>query len=379
MEDENYLDIYAVGVGLEYYGDSNHYLKAGDIIFIDPSNRILKDDIILGTIAKKSKYYDESHEILQTLIRCGTYELKNNNYVFFESEDIDHYLRLNSKDFAIGTIIYADNKKTIIDLGTISERDLLEEEDDYLNLNSTILPNMNLDGHIFDTLENDILENIEYPELGRKETKMENVFENMGFGKSSDYRLKLSINGIAVRQNNTGKFVVYNKDNNEFVDVNDMLIDIKDALFVLPSADVKAGDTVIHEDKIYYIISTDNNEIKAVSYEDCTQTILIPKTTMFGLKYFKKVFSLFGDNFANTGEILKNPMMLMALMDNQNNDLSNLLLMSNLTNGDFQSNPMLMAFLMKGNKNSDLSELLMLSMLNGNNLFDLTKKNTKEE
>ena len=46
------------------------------------------------------------------------------------------------------------------------------------------------------------------------------------------------MNGIAVAQESTGKYVVYNKENNEFVDVTNTLIDIKDALFILPAVDI---------------------------------------------------------------------------------------------------------------------------------------------
>ena len=154
-----------------------------------------------------------------------------------------------------------------------------------------------------------------------------------------------------------------------------LLFNIKDALFVLPAMEIKAGDTVLHEGKPYFIVDT-TNEIKAVSYEDCTQTVLIPKTTMFGLKYFTKVFSMFGDNFASTGELFSNPMMLMALINGDaNNDTSKLLLLSSLSKGDIASNPMLMATLLKGDGKLDLSTVMMMSMMNGNNNPFTPKKN----
>ena len=209
---------------------------------------------------------------------------------------------------------------------------------------------------------------------------MDNVFGKMGFGKYLGNRFALSMNGIAVKQDNTDKFVVYNKETNEFVDVTDLLFNIKNALFVLPTVDIHQGDIVLHNEKPYYIVST-KDEIKAVSYEDCTQTILIPKTTMFGLKYFTKVFSLFGDNFASEGELFSNPMMLMALMDNKDTDLSKMLLMSSLGKGNMESNPMLMAMLLKDGKDLDLSTFAMMSMFNGktNPFNPKTPKNPVEK
>lgn len=213
----------------------------------------------------------------------------------------------------------------------------------------------------------------------REDSKvMDNLFGNLGFGKLKDNRFKLSMNGIAVYQP-TGKYVVYNKDNNEFVDATNLLFDIKDAMFLLPTVEVNVGDTVIHENKPYFIVDT-TNEIKAVSYEDCTQTVLIPKSTMFGIKYFTKVFNMFGDNFAATGDLFSNPMMLMALMEGKNSDLTQMMLFSSLSNGDLGSNPMALAMLLKSDKNDDsLSTIAMMSMFNnGTNPFAPKKaKETK--
>ena len=92
---------------------------------------------------------------------------------------------------------------------------------------------------------------------------------------------------------------------------------------------------------------------------------------MFGIKYFTKVFSMFGDNFAATKDLFSNPMMLMALMEGKNSDLSQLMLFSSLSKGDLGSNPMALAMLLKGDKEDNtLSTLAMMSMFNnGTNPF----------
>ena len=223
------------------------------------------------------------------------------------------------------------------------------------------------------------LSQVEEKEKEREERKnMDNLFGNLGFGKYKGERFKLSMNGIAVYQPATNKYTVYNKDNNEFVDATNLLFDIKDALFLLPAVEVNVGDTIIHEQKPYFIVSTDN-EIKAVSYEDCTQTVLIPKSTMFGIKYFTKVFSMFGDNFAATGDIFANPMMLMALMEGKSNDFTQLMLLNSMSKGDLGSNPMALAMMLKGDKGDDsLSTIALMSMFNnGTNPFAPKKKETK--
>ena len=217
------------------------------------------------------------------------------------------------------------------------------------------------------------------PKEREEEKTMDNLFGNLGFGKLQGNRFKISMNGIAVAQSN-GKYVVYNKDNNEFVDVTNMLLDIKDAMFLLPAVEVGVGDTVFHENKPYFVVSTANNEIKAVDYETCTQTVLIPKSTMFGIKYFTKVFSLFGDNFASAGDLFSNPMMLMALMEGKNSDLTQIMLMNSLGNGDLGTNPMALAMMLKGDKSDDsLSTIALMSMFNnGTNPFAPKKKDTKK-
>ena len=92
---------------------------------------------------------------------------------------------------------------------------------------------------------------------------------------------------------------------------------------------------------------------------------------MFGIKYFQKVFSMFGDNFAATGDLFSNPLMLMALMDGKDSDLTQLMLLSSLNKGELGNNPVALAMLLKGDKGSDsLSTIALMSMFNnGTNPF----------
>jgi hypothetical protein len=216
---------------------------------------------------------------------------------------------------------------------------------------------------------------IELYEKPKKEEKMkQTIFGNFSFGKISTDQFKLSMNGVAVKTNE-GKYVVYNAEGNEFVDVTDSLFDIKDGLFMLPAVDVAPGDVVVHAKKPYYIVDV-NDGIKAVSFEDSTQTTLIPRTTMFGLKFFTKVFSLLGD-ISSGSDFLNNPMMLMLLTQGEKDsgNLTKMMLMSSLSNKETASNPMLLAMLM-GGEGSDMSSLAMMAMMNGTNNPFATKKET---
>lgn len=291
----------------------------------------------------------------------------------------DTYVMLNPyqvKDFGFnhGVVVGHQNNVVVIYLGVIELQD---------NMTTTRYEGPTVEDHDIDQLLTDLfgplLDNKYEEETEDYESEENSVMENIfngSFGKLRDDRFKLSMNGIAVYQPSSGKYIVYNKANNEFVDVDDLLFDIKDALFLLPAVEVAAGDTILHEGKAYYVTDT-RDGIKAVSYEDCVQTVLIPKSTMFGIKYFTKVFSMFGDNFASTKDLFSNPMMLMALMDGKNSDLTQLMLMNSLSKGDLASNPMALAMLLKGDKGDNtLSTLAMMSMFNnGTNPFAPAKAN----
>jgi hypothetical protein len=376
------IDAFAVAVGLEYYED---YLTVGDLVVITPNRMIMKDERQYGSIGKQEKYYDHAIEVLDILIRDGVHTLTGDDYVILEGTEIIDYVGDEYGNSA-GKVIYTDGKMALLYLGTADEDYFFPEEqepEDNAELIDNILATLeemlgeglvdaSCEGNQEEVCYTLTEKGYDYLKQSEREEErtMDSIFGKFGFGKCVDSRFALSINGIAVRQGNTGKFVVYNKDNNEFVDTTDMLINVKDALFVLPATEINVGDTVIHENKAYYIVGN-GREIKAVSYDDCTQTVLIPKSTMFGLKYFTKVFSMFGDNFAATGELFSNPMMLMALISGEGNtDISKLLLFSSLSKGEGFNNPMLMSMLLKDDSKSDLSTFAMMSMLgNGTNPF----------
>lgn len=382
------LDAFAIAVGLNHYETQQDYITTGDFLIINTNGIVAKQDTQLASIAKQEKYYEQAIEIVDLLLRDKTYSLAGDDYIFLEKEEIAEYFGDN--DGSIGKVIFTNGNIAILYLGTADEECFFPEGDFLVQgtiedleaiLNSmidegTILSN-ECNGEVCYSITDKGLDYLKQSEREEEKT-MDNVFGKLGFGKCVDTRFALSINGIAVRQANTNKYVVYNKDSNEFVDTTDMLINIKDALFLLPATDIAVGDTVIHEGKPYYIVRT-GNEIKAVSYDDCTQTVLIPKTTMFGLKYFTKVCSLFGDNFAATGELFSNPMMLMALIGGEGNaDFSKMLLFSSLAKGDMASNPMLMAMLLKDDGKADFSTFAMMSML-GNGTNPLAPKAKKDD
>lgn len=316
--------------------------------------------------AKEDVFYEKANDYFEALSANEVFNPGYKDNVFLTQDDLEKVI-IRGDTFAI--IRYVDDELAFVKLS------YQLSEDDVDNLFSEIFNSSDLfdsivveccgDKLIKTSIKNTSESNEKTQKKNVKEEKsMNNLFGNLGFGKLKTDRFKLSMNGIAVAQSN-GKYVVYNKENNEFVDVTEMLFDIKDALFSLPTVEIAVGDVILHNDKPYYIVDA-TNDIKAVSYEDCTQTVLIPRSTMFGLKFFTKIFSMFG-NLAESSEIFSNPLMLMTLMSGEGNgDLSKMLMMSSLTKGDLGTNPMMLAMMLKdGDDKTDLSTLAMMSMMTG--------------
>ncbi len=359
---------------VDLYADASSLSKGDYVEFSDEDVFNGETGVLVGEINSIDEDCYYASQTVEVLRRDGVSKATTSTYVMLNAKDI---VRLG---VCGGRVEMTTKYSMIISTGPIMipEEMLMPIPKETTYEEGITLEELN---DLFATIQDVV--GTSNTEERKEENNMNNLFSNFGFGKLNGDRFKLSMNGIAVRQANTDKYVVYNKDNNEFVDATNLLFDIKDALFILPAVEVNVGDTVIHENKAYFIVEN-TNEIKAVSYEDCTQTVLIPKSTMFGIKYFTKVFSMFGDNFAATGDLFSNPMMLMALMEGKNGDLSQLMLLSSLTKGDLGSNPMALAMMLKGDNSSDsLSTIALMSMFNnGTNPFapkkEAKKTNNKE-
>lgn len=347
--------------GEDYIGDTSNYVE--DVLYVSDYLYQLRKDKLTPTNCEKAAFVN-SHDRSALNITSGAAVGTIGGFLIVYCGVVD----LGDEYDTVNSLDYYDQ---------LLDNEYDEDEECYTITEKGLKYLEEIAKQIADEICEDTCQCV-CPEEREENSTMDNLFGNLGFGKLRGDRFKISMNGIAVAQPN-GKYVVYNKDNNEFVDATNTLFEIKDALFLLPAVEVNVGDTVLHENKPYFIVDT-TNEIKAVSYEDCTQTVLIPKSTMFGIKYFTKVFSMFGDNFAAAGDLFSNPMMLMALMEGKNSDLTQLMLMSSLNNGDLGSNPMALAMMLKGDKSEDsLSTIALMSMFsNGTNPFAPKKKETKK-
>lgn len=214
-----------------------------------------------------------------------------------------------------------------------------------------------------------------------------NMFSNLGssFGKIGSDQFRLSINGLAVKGKD-GKYVTFNPETRELVEVTTGFFDdMKDLLFLMPTTELEVGDIIIHQNKPYYITVSKDNVVKGIDFEDAIESTLVPKTNVFGMKYYTKVFNCLGTNNILGTDITSNPMMAYALMGGKDFDLSKIMMFQALSGqgkgiADFSENPiMLMALMSNENGKNDLSDFAKMQILSGLSNKKKTTKETKKE
>ena len=186
-----------------------------------------------------------------------------------------------------------------------------------------------------------------------------NMFSNLGssFGKIGSDQFRLSINGLAVKGKD-GKYVTFNPETRELVEVTTGFFDdMKDLLFLMPTTELEVGDIIIHQNKPYYITVSKDNVVKGIDFEDAIESTLVPKTNVFGMKYYTKVFNCLGTNNILGTDIASNPMMAYALMGGKDFDLSKIMMFQALSGqgkgiADFSENPIMLMALMTEIKSS---------------------------
>ena len=230
----------------------------------------------------------------------------------------------------------------------------------------------------------------EVAEENKEEKKVKeetNMFSNLGssFGKIGSDQFRLSINGLAVKGKD-GKYVTFNPETRELVEVTTGFFDdMKDLLFLMPTTELEVGDIIIHQNKPYYITVSKDNVVKGIDFEDAIESTLVPKTNVFGMKYYTKVFNCLGTNNILGTDIASNPMMAYALMGGKDFDLSKIMMFQALSGqgkgiADFSENPiMLMALMSNENGKNDLSDFAKMQILSGLSNKKKTTKETKKE
>lgn len=246
----------------------------------------------------------------------------------------------------------------------------------------------NLFSDICEAVDEEIDRSCECCEEKREEEEETSVFSELGssFGKINTNQFRLSINGLAVRGKD-GKYVTFNPETRELVEVTTGFFDeMRDLLFVMPATELEVGDIILHQNKPYYISYVKENTVKGIDFEDAVESVLVPKTNVFGMKYYTKVFNCLGTNNVLGSDLTANPMMAYALMGGKDFDLSKMMMFQALSgqgNGiaDFSENPIMLMALMSNEKGggdlSDFAKMQVLSQLAGKKKETKATKETK--
>lgn len=218
--------------------------------------------------------------------------------------------------------------------------------------------------------------------MERKEEEKEEtgMFSELGssFGKIHSNQFRLSINGLTVRGRD-GKYLTFNPETRELVEVTaGFFDDMDDLLFLMPTTELEAGDIILHQNKPYYITQVNSNNVKGVDFEEAVENTLIPKTNVFGMKYYTKVFNCLGTNNILGADIASNPAMAYALMGGKDFDISKVMMFQALSGqkgiADFSDNPVMLMALMSNEKGGDLGNFAKMQILS-----QLSKKKNKTE
>ena len=183
-----------------------------------------------------------------------------------------------------------------------------------------------------------------------KEKNMNNEFN---FGAYNNQNLRLSPYGMAIK-NKEGKWVSYNKDNGQIIDVDiiNIGLDCSKIFFKIPKpvSSVNSGDIVLHNNTPVFVEEVKDKRFVVINPYEGTELTILPATSPFGYNYVNVIVSLtefFGP----------------ATEDNPFGNLLPLILSGNNNN-----NLLLPYLLMKGSDFHNIDPMLLLACGGNNNL-----------
>ena len=213
------------------------------------------------------------------------------------------------------------------------------------------------------------LDKAEYYNDNEKEKKSMNMFKGFEFGKVDGNKVRMSMYGLAVR-NQAGTWVSYDVNTGNVIDVDPFNMDGSQFMYKMPVAlsQVNKGDMIIHNCKPVYVTGKDESgKLVGIDIFDGEEKMILPTRNMFGFNFATKVVSLM--DMAGMGKPdAENPfgnMWMLALMgDGKDFDMKDFMML-NMMNGNAgaQMNPMMMLMLM-GDKGQD-NDLMMAMAMSG--------------
>ena len=200
---------------------------------------------------------------------------------------------------------------------------------------------------------------------------------NFDFGPVAS-NIRMSPYGMAMK-NADGKYVSYDRNSGNIVDVEIFNFDAQKFLYKMPVAvnAVAVGDIVVHMRKAMFVSAVNGNRISVVDIYNGEVKDIMPTTSPFGFNFITKVVSLIDMSGANAETPFGNMLPFLLMGDNKDNgndkdnDNSMLLMamaMSGGMNTNMMSNPLMLMAMMDGNTNTGM--LMYLAMQNQNANMD---------
>lgn len=164
--------------------------------------------------------------------------------------------------------------------------------------------------------------------------------------------IRMSPYGLAIR-NAEGKYVSYDKETGSVMDVEIFNFDAQKFLYKMPVAvnQVAVGDIVVHMRKPMFVRAVKNGVVSVIDIYNAEAKDILPVKSPFGFNFITKVVSLIDMSGANANSPFGN--MLPLMMMGEGKDFKDILPMMFLANGnanEMLKNPIMMYALMGENK-----------------------------
>jgi hypothetical protein len=192
-----------------------------------------------------------------------------------------------------------------------------------------------------------------------------NSMFNFDFGRVTD-SVRVSTYGLAIKGVD-GRYVSWDNKNKSVMDVEVLSMPGSEFVYKMPVAikDVKIGDVVVHNRVPMYVTAVNAQTLTVVDIREATEKTIYPVKSPFGFNFVTKVVSLFDSvNGTASADAPFGNMLPFMMMGNKDMDPMMLMMMSQGSNTNLMSNPMMMYFLMKDGKGSDMLPFVMMGMMN---------------
>ena len=205
-----------------------------------------------------------------------------------------------------------------------------------------------------------------------KENMDTNKMFNFDFGPVASH-IRMSPYGLAIKSADN-KFVSYDKASGSVVDVEVFNFDAQKFLYKMPVpvSQVAVGDVVVHMRKPMFVREVKGNVVSVVDIYNAEAKDILPVKSPFGFNFITKIVSLIDMSGADANSPFGNMLPLLMMGESQDfKDILPMMFFMNGNNANMMNNPLMMYALMNNTNNVDsLGFFLALSAgMGGNNPF----------